>query len=160
MLNRHDLALFVMAADPDAPGERAATLLDHLRAAGFVDGERPAARPLVDGGFALARAEVFPRERFVANRQGGFHVRCPADGSNVVPRFNKALEAWRVGGPRALECACGATHDLAALDYRPPAGFARGWVVLTDVGGAELTAAALALAEGELGRVRVVGRRG
>lgn len=160
MLNRHQVALFVMSMDPDRPGDAALALLRRFRAEGFVDGERPGPRPLVDGGFAAARVEVFPRERFVANRQGGFRVFCPKDGTNVVPAFNPALEAWRAGGPRLLACACGEPHDLADLDYRPPAGFARGWVCLTDAGTLELTPEALALAEAEFGRVRVVARRG
>lgn len=71
-----------------------------------------------------------------ANHQGGYRVRCPARATNVVPAYNGALTAWRAGGPRTLRCsACGAQHPLEDLDFSPPAAFARGAVVFSDVGG-------------------------
>lgn len=101
--------------------------------------------------------------RFVGNRQGGFRVRCPDTGVNLVPRFNAAVMAWRdhVGDSRALDCPCGRRHDLASLDYQPPAGFARAWIVLRDVASAELRPEAAALVRALLGgEGRVVFRRG
>lgn len=105
---------------------------------------------------AHARLVVAPRQRFVANRQGGFYVRCPVDQSLVGDRFLRALTAWREGGPRALECACGATHDLAALAFAPAAGFAWAWIEVPEVEAPELAEEALAV----LGEVRIVLRRG
>ncbi len=114
------------------------------------------ARTLVDGGVGQI---VWMREespRFLANRGGGFRVRCPVTGVSLADRLHRAMEGWRNGGARVLTCACGETHDLAVLDYVPDAGFARGWIELHDVGAAELVAEARALASD----VRLVLRRG
>lgn len=116
--------------------------------------------PLVDAGVAEVRVEVFDRPRFASSGQGGFRVSCPRTGQNVVPAFNPALEAWRAGGPRVLDCPCGDRHDLASLAYAPQAGFARGWVALVDAGGAELLPDAARIAREILGGLRVVLRRG
>lgn len=154
------VAVMLLPADPERPPEDAAAVLDRWRAAGFLAGDRPGPRPLVPGGFARVRADLGDRVRFVANGMGGFRVYCPDTGANVVPSFDRALEAWRAGGPRALACTCGALHDLAALDYRPPAGFARGWIAVEDAAAVDIDPAALAEAEACLGEVRIVLRRG
>lgn len=121
---------------------------------------RWAGRVVVPGGHRPPRVVDGGHERFLANRQGGFRVRCPVDGANLVPVFPRALERWRAGGPRTLACPCGATHDLAELTYAPDAGFARAWLELAEVGSGELTPEALAEAEAALGGVRIVPRRG
>ncbi|MFN7142967.1 MAG: hypothetical protein ACK4YP_04275 [Myxococcota bacterium] len=155
----HRLSILLLPADPDTPGERAEALRARLERDGWLSGDTPGPRALVDGGFARARVEVFDTPRFASNNQGGFRVSCPVDGASVVVPFSRALERWRNGGPRALACTCGETHDLAALVYAPEAGFARGWLALLDVGGAAVDPAALALADEVLGGVRVVARR-
>jgi hypothetical protein len=115
----------------------------------------------VDGGCAAVRAEAYDRERFVANRQGGFRVTCPDGGGSVVPLFNRAIMAWRDGlGPRRMACSCGAEHDLADLRYAPPAAFTRSALVLEDVGGAAPTEAATRCIEAAVGPFVVVWRRG
>lgn len=106
-----------------------------------------------------ARAWSGP-ERFFANGQGGFGVRCPEGGASVADRFVTALEAWRRGGERALGCACGQVHDLAALDYAPPAAFASTAIELADVGSAELAEPAAAALGAFWPGFRVVGSRG
>lgn len=156
-LARHQLAVLVLPADPDRDPADVVALVAAWRAAGLgLDGPRP----IVAGGAARLRVEAHPTPRFVANRQGGFRVRCPVDGRNVVPAFNPAVERWREGGPRTLACPCGRTHDLDALDFAPAAGFARGWVALEDCGGAELDPEAAVLAARALGGMRLVLRRG
>jgi hypothetical protein len=161
VLSRRRLTLHVCPADPDAPGEPVAAVLDAWRAAGFVTSSGgPGPRPLVDGGFARATVETHATPRFLSNHLGGFRVRCPVTGDNVVPAFNRAIEAWRAGGPRSLACVCGRTHPLEALAYAPEAGFARGWIALSDVGGITLADEALALARAHLGDVRVLASRG
>ena len=163
----HRLSLLLLPAHPDAAAS-AIRLLDRLRAEGFVSGTGPGSRPLVDGGFVRAGVESGldgAGPRFVANRQGGFAVRCPLTDASVVSLFNGALEAWRAGAERTLDCSCGSVHDLAALRFLPEAGFARAWVFLLDVASAELTPdgarfAALELGGPDLGGLRVVGRRG
>lgn len=145
---RHRLDILVLPADPDAPAATMEAAVARLTAAG-----------LWPGGLAVgaqARLVVAPRQRFVANRQGGFYVRCPADQAVIGDRFRRALTAWREGGPRTLGCACGATHDLAALDFAPAAGFAHAWIEVPDVDGPELSPEAVAA----LGDVRIVLRRG
>ncbi len=159
---RHRLSLLLLPADPDAPA-RATALLDRLRAEGFVSGTGPGSRPLVDGGFVRAGVESGGEgapPRFVANRQGGFAVRCPITDVSVVSIFNSALEGWRAGAERALNCSCGSRHDLAALRFLPEAGFACAWVFLLDVASSELTPDGARIAALELGGLRVVGRRG
>lgn len=156
----HRLSLLILPGAPDAPPEALATLVDHLRAGAWLEGDRPGPRPLVHGGFAFARMERFERPRFASNGQGGFRVECPITGENAVPIFNAAFARWRAGGPRELACGCGARHDLDALAYSPPAGFARGWLALVDVGGVQLDPAAEAEVARVLGGVRVVARRG
>lgn len=172
----HRLDLLVLPRDPDAPADALAPVIAAWVAAGFLRVGDDAlastgpgftsgtlrhayalgARALVAGGVGHV---VWMREaaaRFLANRSGGFRVRCPSSGALVTDRLHPAMAAWRAGGPRVLACACGGTHDLAVLDYVPAAGFARGWIELDDVGGADLVAEARALAPD----VRVVLRRG
>jgi hypothetical protein len=115
---------------------------------------------ILAGGYARARVERFDAPRFVSNQRGGFRVTCPRDGRNVVPAFNRALPAWRAGGPRTLACGCGEVHDLADLAYFPPAAFARGWIALEGAEAVELLPEARRLAEAAIGRVRIVVRRG
>ena len=157
----HRLDLLLLAPTPEAPGAWAESVLEVWRGAGFLAGEAPGPRELVAGGFARAWAEVYDRERFFANRQGGFRVRCPTGGGNVVPSFNPAMTAWRTrDGSRRLVCpSCGQVHDLAELDYLPPAGFARGVVVVSEAEASAFSTAGLA-ALGPLGPGRLVWRRG
>ncbi len=157
----HRLTLLLLPMDPDRPGSVAVELYERLQRGGWIgpDGG-PGPRPLVEGGFARARPEVFDRTRFASSGQGGFSVRCPVDGSNVVAPFSSALEAWRVGGPRHVACGCGREHDLVDLVYSPEAGFARGWLAVIDVQGIELDAEARAEAEVLFEGVRIVVRRG
>lgn len=157
----HRLSLLLLPADPERPGEYADRLFESLKFGGWIDEDgSPGPRPIVAGGFARARVDVFDHVHFASSGQGGFTVRCPITEGNVVGAFNRALEAWRAGGPRQLACECGLTHDLTELHYQPHAGFARGWVTLVDVQGVELTADAQAEAERLLMGVRIVVRRG
>lgn len=95
-----------------------------------------------------------------ANVVGGFHVRCPRCGTNLVPTFNRALVAFRQGGPRRCVCPrCGADLALDELDFAPAAGFARLALVTVDVQRAALTEEAAALVAEELGAWRTVLRR-
>lgn len=176
----HRLDLLVLPADPDAPVDALAPVLAAWAAAGFLgassDDPEDLAPPVVSCAHASSprlRYASGPRElvaggvgsivwmqeaqpRFLANRSGGFRVRCPDTGATLADRLHPAVEAWRRGSPRVLACACGVTHDLADLDYFPAAGFARGWIELDDVGDADLVAEARSLAPD----VRLVLRRG
>ncbi len=100
------------------------------------------------------------RERFFANGQGGFRVACPLDDRLLAGPFRVAIEAWRAGGPRSLSCPCGQEHDLDALRFEPPAGFAREAVVVNDAPSAELAADTLAAVATLWPGVRLVGSRG
>lgn len=83
---------------------------------------------LAEGGAGEVIAESFDRDRFIGNGQGGYRVRCPESGDSIVRPFAAALEAWRGGAPRTVNCPCGAVHALSALEFSPPAGFARQWL--------------------------------
>ena len=85
-----------------------------------------AATALAGGG--STRAHDAAREHFLGNEQGGFRVTCPLTGDNVSAAAGRAIQRWRDGGERALTCACGSRHDLAALDYAPGAVFAERWI--------------------------------
>lgn len=157
----HRLSLLVLPADPERPGDFVDRLFESLKDGGWIDEDGgPGPRPLVVGGFARARVERFHGVHFASSGQGGFAVRCPVTEQNVVAAFSRALEAWRAGGPRQLDCGCGQRHDLAELHYVPEAGFARAWVALVDVQGVELTTDAHAEAGRLLMGVRIVVRRG
>ena len=108
-----------------------------------------------------ARLDLGDVVRFWANRTGGFRVACPRTGASVVPGFVRALERWRAGGERVLECgACGGVHPLERLAFAPDAGFARGAVCLDAVDDADPPAPVVAVLESVWGGVRVVARRG
>ncbi|TVQ90091.1 MAG: hypothetical protein EA397_14160 [Deltaproteobacteria bacterium] len=126
-----------------------------------IDLEGDASGRLVDGGFASIRLDRPPRLTLYANRQGGFRVRCPAGGQNIVPSFNAALSSWRAGGQATIaECgACGGEHALSELDFAPPAALGRGAIVLVDVGSMRLTAEGGARFEAILGPFVIVGSR-
>lgn len=98
--------------------------------------------------------------RFFANAQGGFRVSCPTTGGSLVAGFPAALEAWRLGGPRQLACACGAVHDLDTLAYAPAAAFASTAIELWNVPDADLPPAAARALGGWWPGFRVVGSRG
>ncbi len=118
------------------------------------------ARPISAGGERLRRPGSADSQRFFANAQGGFRVYCPVDGGSLVDRFVGALEAWRGGGARTIHCNCGAEHDLAALDFRPPAGFAEAWIEARDVGSMDLDAAVVEVLMQLWPGFQVVGSRG
>lgn len=161
----HVLDVVLAPADPDLSPEPATleALWDALVGAAYVTADGApggAADALVAGGFARARLDRPGGVTLYANQQGGFRVTCPHTGASVVPGFQQAMTAWRVGGPRALTCpACGEVHPLEALGYAPPAAFGRVALVLADAADAAPTPEGLALVTRHLGPVRVVGRR-
>lgn len=146
----HRLDLCVLPADPDRPVPAAA--------ARALVAAWKAAPP---AGARAVRVDLPGEPSLYANQLGGFRVRCPETGENLVPAFGKAVRAWRHGGARSLACpACGQAHALEALDYAPAAAFAMGGVVLADVQESGLDPAALAVAAAHLGGpVRVIGKR-
>ncbi len=114
----HRLRVVIVPGRPDAiPAREALDGLDPAELCGRVEDVR-----LHDGD----------REFFLGNEQGGFHVRCPVSGQPAARPFSRALQAWREGGPRALDCPCGARHDLAAMDIQPGAAFSARWIELCE----------------------------
>ncbi len=125
------------------------------------DDATPAAQVLVAVGSLGTGTEAWSgRERFFANGQGGFRVGCPLDGRSLTGPFRVAIEAWRAGGARSLACPCGDQHDLDALRYEPPAGFAREALVVNDALSAELPPPTRSAIATLWPGVRVVGSRG
>lgn len=159
-LPRHRLDLSLVTQPPDRPVDEGA-----LQEAGVdvklwvrsgVPGE--AADTLVAGGWASVRLESYPRSRLVVNRLGGFRVSCPTTSAPIVKAFERAMSAYRSGGPRALEAcpACGDDHPLEALSYAPVAAFGRGVIVLVDVPTASVGAEGLAALSERVGPLAVV----
>jgi hypothetical protein len=114
----------------------------------------------IDGGFERVVIDRPGRETLYANRTGGFRVRCPTLDTSIVPAFNRAVTAWRVGGARSLSCpACGDDHDLVTLGYQPPATFGPWAVVSTGAASAQLSPDGARWATDALGDYRFVWRR-
>ena len=117
-------------------------------------------RELLKGGVAAHRVERGEGMRFWANQQGGFRVKCPVTGANLVPVFSAALAEWRKGQERALICpACTAAHDLARLNFFPAAGFGCSALVLCDVESLDWVSADREALEEVLGPFTQVARR-
>lgn len=157
---RHQLDLIWLPTDPDRPLPEGAASLQDL---GWAD-ERGLAGPdagqLVEGGYAAIRIETRPRVDIWANQQGGYRVRCPDTGDNLVPAFLQALSTYRGGGERSLACpSCGATHPLESLDFAPDAGFSSWALVLRDVQAGRPVEGAVARISAVLGPVRWLVRR-
>ncbi|GDX80686.1 hypothetical protein LBMAG42_24970 [Deltaproteobacteria bacterium] len=112
------------------------------------------------GGERGVIAERADPERFIANGQGGFRVRCPSRGETLVRPFATALESWRAGGRRALRCPCGQEHDLAALLFEPPAAFARQWLRVVEAGSLDVDATAAEVLDRRWPGWRAIGSRG
>ncbi len=148
----HRLNAWLVHADPDRePGEGLAEDL----------ADAPA-RAWLEGGWRQARLDRPPRPHLYGNKQGGYLVRCPACTWPLAREAAAALARWRAGGGRALACpACGGTHALEGLAYRPAAAPGRFAVELRDVQGLALTTAGRAGFEALLGGAfLVVGSRG
>jgi hypothetical protein len=136
--HRVDL-LFVpddLAVVPDA--HAFAALQSAWRAEGLL-GPGAAVDGLVLGGFQRLWLDLPGRLTLYANQQGGYYVRCPVRGDNIVPAFSSAVSAWRAGGAFSLSCpACGDDHPLNTVTLSPPGVFGWGAVVFSDVGSLSL----------------------
>jgi len=148
----------------DASIGQGRALLKQLVEGGVVSSDGaagPHAEAWVEGGFARIYVDDPGRETLYANRLGGFRVRCPETGANVVPAFASAMSAWREGGVRRIEpCpACGGGHDLAELELQPPGAFGRWAWVVADVATASLRPEAVAVLHETLGPGAWVRRR-
>lgn len=141
---------FTVFLVPGAPGQVPA---DVLRA-------EMAGISVMLGGEREVIADRADPERFLANGQGGFRVRCPRSGEALVRPFAVALEAWRAGGRRALRCPCGAEHDLASLLFEPPAAFASQWLRIVDPGSLAVDAPAVEVLDRRWPGWRAIGSRG
>ncbi len=142
--------LIIVRTAPDAALAGLEALLDSW-------GERSHER-IMDGGFRRLQIDPPDRVRFYANQQGGFRVSCA--GTSIARDFSDAVQAWRRGGARALDCpACGERHALETISLRPPGAFARGALQFLDAGAARLTPTAMAELSERVGPVRRVVRR-
>lgn len=146
------LAILLLPEDEHAAGGVAARAFAALNNASI-------AHRVVRGGNGPVIAEEREAVTFLANRQGGFVVRCP-ENDGLVTGFARALETWRSGGVGTVACDCGATHDLRGLQFAPPAGFARSWLRVEDAASAEIDPDALNVVASAFGGVRIVLRRG
>ena len=151
----HRLNLYLVpqggTADPEA-------LLSALADWGVLAGMKPGPRAeeFVDGGFALLRVDRPGRELLYGNRQGGFRVRCPDCGANLVAAFSEA----RAKDAEVTCDACGGTRDHRALTFLPDVAFGELAVELRDVGAPSLTAHGEQVVRRHLGAFSTIGSRG
>jgi hypothetical protein len=125
----------------DGPIERGEEALSLLVAHGVIDATGapgPRAGALGVGHFARVRLDRPVSDgspTLYANRTGGFRVRCPDTGGNLVPAFSRALSERRAGhGSASLTCPhCGASHPLDRLDFAPPAAFGHWALEVADI---------------------------
>lgn len=147
--------------DPDAPRPAAVDdVIAAWRASGVLDahgGPGPAADALVPGGFARVWVDDPGRSTLIANHQGGFYASTPEGAAIQSAAFHAAARAHREGGPRTITVD-GRTWPLEALEYRPPAAWARWSIVLGDAAAITLGEAA-AIADSRLGPLRRIVRR-
>ena len=138
-------------------------LITALQSSGIIDeGGRPGAnaQQLVSGGFQRIWVDIPPQMVLYANQQGGYYVRCPKNGDNVVPSFQRALRQWRAGGPRELTCeACNGVHPLEDLTYKPPAVFAKNALIIGNSESASLTPEGDSWLKQNVPDYRLIGRR-
>ena len=98
----------------------------------------------VVGGFRRLHLQRHLHPSLVANHQGGYRVNCRQCNALITGLFVKAIQAYRAGGSRELQCSdCGELQDLNALIYRPHAAFVSFEVQLHNVQSVELTAFAM-----------------
>ncbi len=161
----HRIDLLVVPAVPDEHPIKRFDAAQSVLTARLVTAARGApgdcAGLWIRGGFSRWRLDDPGRVTLYANRQGGFRVRCPVQGASVVPAFSKAVTAWRAGGAREMRCSgCGSRHPLEALDFAPPAAFARLALVFSNAEDGALTDQGARWCAELLGPHRVVVRRG
>ncbi len=154
------LAVLLLPDEPSAPRGLGTIAFAALEA-------RSLTARVVIGGNGLVGPEERDAIAFVSNRQGGFSVRCPlppsAPGGSppiLTRQFAGALERWRSGAERSVVCECGTRHDLAALAFAPPAGFARTWLRIEDAASGDVDPVALTAVAEVFGGVRILLRRG
>ena len=163
-LVRHRLDLVLIPKDPelDLPQGAWTHLHAQWQRQGWVVEDRPGplAHDLVSGGFRRVWLDSPGGVVLYAHHQGGYRVACPNVQELITHSFVDAVRGWRAGGLRMIECpACGTVHSLESLQYRPPAGFAKWAVVISDVESLEPTPTALRALEGALGPLQMILRR-
>ena len=114
----------------------------------------------VVGGF---RRLHMLRHRFptlVANHQGGYRVFCSHCQVVVTGLFVRAIQSYRSGGDRSLQCAkCGTRQDLNSLKFQPHAAFVCYEVQLNDVQSSDLTKQAYAFFERHIPEMQLILKR-
>lgn len=130
----HRLAALLVPEDPtlEPSPDQVQACLDGLRSRGLLSGDGPG--PNVDswspGGFRRLRVDRPGRLALYANRQGGFHVRCPDCQSSVVAEMSRA---WSKRQPSLVCRSCAQETGLPDLTYLPPAAYARFALELSQV---------------------------
>jgi hypothetical protein len=161
---RHRLDLLLIPTDPELELPRSDW--EALRAAwedrGLLQDDRPgtAAEQLIQGGFGRCWIDHPGGTHLFANQQGGYRVGCPSCATWITGAFVGALTSWRSGGERRMGCPrCEESVLLESLVFRPPAGFARWALVLSDVISLEPEPSLLGEAEAALGPLKFVLQR-
>ncbi|MCB9759021.1 MAG: hypothetical protein H6739_04210 [Alphaproteobacteria bacterium] len=141
----HRLNLYVVPDDPEREVSVQAEQdgLAALARLGVTAGRGrpgPRAETLIQGGFALLRVDRPRGPAVYGNRQGGFHVRCPTCNMPLARPFSGAVRRWKAGSARQMICpGCGHVHDLARLEFAPPAALGLFALELRDVESPDLT---------------------
>ena len=94
---------------------------------------------LIEGGFGRVYIDQPHSQRFYANHQGGYAVKCPNTQGNLVPNFIIKMQEWRQSQDRSVQyfsinCElCQQSHPLQTLNFQPQAVFAMGALVFQNV---------------------------
>jgi len=112
------------------------------------------------GGYVRLRMETFEKPILYANHQGGYRVCCPNCSANVAREFSRAVEDWRKGGKRKMNCgACHSSFLLEEAIGKPPFAFSRAAIILSDVHHASLGEEWISRCDSLLKEYRIVYRR-
>ena len=89
--------------------------------------------------FSTLIVEQHPKPKLYANHQGGYRVFCHVCKENIAKDFSRAVEMWRGGSERSMECPfCMQRFALEEVQARPELYFSCAAIVLRDVERAEL----------------------
>lgn len=157
------LELVVCSHHPDASleTEKLQSLIRLWKQRGWIDdnGKCLDTLHLIEGGFAFIHVVIPERILLYANHQGGYRVQCPDTGVAIALQFSQAVECWRKGGVRSINCLCGKVHALEEVVLQPRGAFSNGAIIFRGVESVHLSSQAKQDILAILGETHLVYRR-